>query len=324
MCHPTKASAATASQMAFDPEIKCCTYVPVLPNFLVGMILEDIDPAAADGRESVRRRITSGVGVTPLGLQPDSHYTLIYKHAGGELFGRSPGLRCPHFISAAGGLCGIWRHRNAVCATWFCKHERGAVGKRYWDAMLQVLTTVERHLSLWAAAELGESVEDLGPALLPYYATMFGTVSSGWTESCAGGPSEFYRAAAKLVKALAWSQVQEIGGPELALVLGRLRAAYGALQSVELPDRLRLGPIATACRSDGNVALTGYNPSDMLIVSPSLAAALHAFDGRRQTSDVCQTVGERGSLTLDRTTVARLVDFGVLQPVPTPQTDEGP
>lgn len=39
----------------FDPTIKCCTYIPVLPNFLVGRILTDDDPAARPGRLAVEK-----------------------------------------------------------------------------------------------------------------------------------------------------------------------------------------------------------------------------------------------------------------------------
>jgi hypothetical protein len=319
MCPPTNAQAATASLTVFSPDAKCCTYLPTLPNFLVGMILADEDPQAAAGRESVQQRIALGVGVTPLGIQAGPHFTLIYKHAADGLFGRSPGLRCPHFLAAGGGLCGIWRHRNAVCSTWFCKYERGDVGKKYWESMLHLLTMVERHLSLWAASSLGESVKDLGPALLPYYATVFEPTSSRWTGGRTGSPSEFYREAAKLVNELTWAQVQDIGGPELALLVGRLRAAHGALQRAEAPDRLRLGTVTTSSRPDGNVALMGYSPHDMLVVSASLAEALNRFDGRHWTSEVCKELENRPGVTIDHPTLVRLVDFGVLQPVPTPR-----
>src|SRR5512134_3109981 len=53
----------------FNPQSKCCTYLPRLPNFLVGMILKDQDPAMTSGRASVETRLQAGLGVTPLGLE---------------------------------------------------------------------------------------------------------------------------------------------------------------------------------------------------------------------------------------------------------------
>jgi hypothetical protein len=316
MCKPTSANAATASLMQFDPATKCCTYVPTLPNFLVGQILNDDDPAAIAGRASIERRIAAGVGVTPLGLQADPQYALIYKHAAGELFGRTAGLRCPHYLPADGGQCGIWRYRNGVCATWFCKYERGRVGKRFWDALLQLLTMVERHLSLWAAGELGESIDSLGPALLPYYATALPAPTSSWSQRWASRPQGFYRESARLVDPLTWTQIREIGGPELTLVVGHLRAAYGAVQTDEVPEYLRLGAVGSGPRDDSTTVLTGYNPNDMLLLPKPLADALEQFDGRRLTDRVSAEIGSQVGTSLDRATMRRLVDFDVLVPVP--------
>jgi hypothetical protein len=321
MCQPTAAKAATASLKGFDPGTKCCTYLPTLPNFLVGLVLNDDDPAAVAGRASVERRIAAGIGVTPLGLQSDPHHALIYKHAGGGLFGRVPELRCPHYLPAEGGACGIWRHRNAVCATWFCKFERGRIGERFWDALLHLLTTVERHLGLWAAAGLGESIDGLGWALLPYYATTFNGPGSGWTERWAGRPEAFYQESARLVQPLTWSQVREIGGPELALVVGHLRAAYGAMQADEVPGYLRLGAVGSAAQVGGNAALTGYNPNDMLLLPTRLADLLDRFDGRRPTDEVRAEIASQLETSLDRATLRRLVDFGVLVAMPAPEAN---
>lgn len=319
MCRPTNATAATASLTEFDADTKCCTYVPTLPNFLVGMVLGDDDPAAAAGRESVERRIARAVGVTPLGLQADPQYTLIYKHAGGELFGRSPGLQCPHFLSTAGGLCGIWRHRNAVCATWFCKYERGKIGRRFWEALRQLLMLAERHLALWAATELGEPIAALGPSLLTYYATMLPAPESTWSQRWAGHAQEFYRASARLVEPLSWNQVSEIGGPELSLLAGQLRAAFGALQANDVPDYLRLVATGSMSPQEGNRALIGYSTLDLPILQSSVADALPLFDGRRPTDQVCTEVD--GNTPLDHTMIRRLIDFEVLAPTKYPDSE---
>lgn len=55
----------------------------------------------------------------------------------------------PHYLDEAGGRCGIWKHRKGVCATWFCKHSRGATGRRFWAMLDQLLATVERELTRW-------------------------------------------------------------------------------------------------------------------------------------------------------------------------------
>src|SRR6516162_3798236 len=58
-----------ANDQGFNPEVKCCSFMPHLWNFLVGGVLED-DQADPVGRTSVEARIDRGVAVTPLGLGP--------------------------------------------------------------------------------------------------------------------------------------------------------------------------------------------------------------------------------------------------------------
>src|SRR5206468_1973039 len=71
--------APQTSGFFFDPQTKCCTYVPELPNFLVGRILADSDPAAARGRATLEKRFESGVAVTPLGIGRSPTFRLLYQ-----------------------------------------------------------------------------------------------------------------------------------------------------------------------------------------------------------------------------------------------------
>src|SRR4029077_8749799 len=105
---------AGAAHYYFDPVIKCCTYIPELPNFLVGRILSDNDPAAQFGRTTVEKRIKDGIAVTPLGLAQPPVFSLLYRSSE-QSFGRSSSLRCPHYIED-GGRCGVWRNRDSTCA----------------------------------------------------------------------------------------------------------------------------------------------------------------------------------------------------------------
>jgi hypothetical protein len=60
----------------FNPATRCCTYFPELPNFLVGRILVDDDPALAAGRARVEASLES-VTCTPRGLHPPAAQQLI-------------------------------------------------------------------------------------------------------------------------------------------------------------------------------------------------------------------------------------------------------
>src|SRR5271169_4910931 len=67
MC-PPKGAAVGSQSYYFDPNVKCCTFVPNLHNFLVGRIVSDDAPTAWPGRMTVEKRIKERVAVTPLGL----------------------------------------------------------------------------------------------------------------------------------------------------------------------------------------------------------------------------------------------------------------
>jgi hypothetical protein len=150
---PTPGVSSNDADRFFHPETKCCTYVPVLPNFLVGRILADVDPALASGKATVTERLESGVAVTPLGIGKPLLFSLIYQQAGTTVFGKSRLLRCPHYHEDSGG-CGVWRHRPSVCSTWFCKHVRGAIGQPLWASLHRLLTAVEHTLTQWCVFQL--------------------------------------------------------------------------------------------------------------------------------------------------------------------------
>ena len=116
MCVKGDGRTPTASYF-FEPEMKCCVYQPSLPNFLAGRSV---------GVDTVRARIEAGIGVGPLVLERPPSYDLVHRHTINAA-GRTKALRCPHFVTAD-GTCGIWENRDALCATWFCRHVRGRTG----------------------------------------------------------------------------------------------------------------------------------------------------------------------------------------------------
>jgi hypothetical protein len=203
--------AAASTDRFFHPETKCCTYLPRLPNFLVGRVLADDDPALSAGRASVRARIAAGVAVTPLGLGQTPEFHALFSS---ESFGHEPTLRCPHYVESTGG-CGIWRHRNAVCSTWFCKLVRGATGHRFWMALKDLLREVERTLSLWAALELGIGADELARLLAPAEEERVRRAPRGTFGRWQGREEELYEACAARVSTLTWQELAALCGPKV-------------------------------------------------------------------------------------------------------------
>src|SRR5262245_22308800 len=87
MCVHADERPGSGGTLFFNPQVKCCSYLPELPNFLVGGVLIDKDPAFQKGRASVEARLEAKVEVTPFGMGQFPSYSLLYANA--DAFGRS-------------------------------------------------------------------------------------------------------------------------------------------------------------------------------------------------------------------------------------------
>jgi hypothetical protein len=310
----------------FNPHTKCCTYMPDLPNFLVGRSLADEDPLALRGRATVEARIATRAAVTPLGLRRPRPYNLLYRSST-DAFGHSLAMRCPHYIDEQGGLCGVWKNRNAMCSTWFCKHVRGALGQHFWKSIYRVLFTLERTLASWCVFELDpgrESLErlfpssngnapelDLDPFELDGTADPYG-YQALWGRFT-GREAEFYRACAERVSKLSFKEVLVISGAELRTAAHLARLAYAELVSDDLPETLQLGPFHVVSSDCETMRVSTYSDYDPLEIPRALADLLHRFDGR-PVSTVLETIATGDNVDLDPATVRKLADFKILQP----------
>lgn len=131
-------------------KVRCCTYHPFFPSYLLGRMLQD--PEAAP---RVRARISRGVGVGPLGIEPGQAWLRRF-HA--TPFGTDLRLRCPLWVEGEWG-CSAWPLRPIRCRTWFCSHAEGEAGASAWTALDAVLHREERVLCEEIAARLGSRGE---------------------------------------------------------------------------------------------------------------------------------------------------------------------
>jgi hypothetical protein len=293
MCPPPGAAADGAY---FRPDVKCCTYHPRLPNYLVGALLADDDPALAEGRRRVERVIAGRIGITPRWVAPPRKSRVIYHAARRSSFGRSLLLRCPYYEQEQ-GLCTIWRWRETDCSTFFCKYTAGAAGQTFWRALNGYLHGVQRRLAEHAArtvaphlveptVEAGElTVEDLEDRPPDAYPEIWGE----W----AGREAELYRACREVVAALdagGFAAIAEGDGQ-----LAHLQGCHQAMVAPSLPERLAPNPALTTAPHAAGLVVSTYSDYDPLVVSPALFEVIQRFSA-------AETVAE---------TRARLADEGV-------------
>jgi len=310
----------------FQPTTKCCTFLPELHNFLVGNALDDADGLPA-GTASLERRIDAGVAVTPLGLGRSRSYMLVYDDGGNLVFGRARGLRCPHYIEDQGGLCGVWKHRDSSCATWFCKHTRGASGQALWQAIQRVLRIAEGDLAWWCVRELGLDATSVRHLLELQARTKKPRTNASEIDGNAediereklwgpwrGREREFFRKCGEKVRVLAWSDVVEICGPSLGLAVDVMHSLVKGTKVPGLPERLALKQFMVTALRDEQATITTYSPYDPLLVPAALLELLDAFDGRA-TNEVLDGLARDHNVELEPAFVQRLIDFGILEPV---------
>ena len=314
----------------FDPVIKCCSYVPVLHNFLAGRILSDEDPAAEPGRLTVQKRIEERVAVTPLGLGHPPVFSLLYASSN-NAFGRSRNLRCPHYLEDT-GRCGVWRHRESTCATWFCKHVRGSVGYTFWHQSLhQLLMCVENDLARWSVLELGLGNDALRNLLAADSKSQTDGITGEAIDNKVDRESyrrlwgkwldhevEFFGECSRLVNHLSWNDVLVVTGPEVRAWARLTQDAYRDLTSCDIPSSLKAGPMHLVRITRDVARVSTYSAFDPVEIPTAVMESLHYFDGRR-TDDALASIAAEKSIRLDPSLVSKMVDFGLL--VPSDQPD---
>jgi hypothetical protein len=300
-----------ASELAFEPTTKCCTFLPSLPNFQVGLALAEVD---SPGRATVIQRLHARDAVTPLGLGRSAAFSDSYA-ANPSWFGRNPQIKCPHYL--ADGRCGVWKFREATCATWFCKHDRGVVSKKFWRALQRLLSRIEDELSYWCTQQLGADTELVrqiyeggeGGATIIDASSDPRAVWGPWS----GREEELYRAAATLVEPMGWVDVARIAGPGLADEADELVESLEALESQDLPARMGSGEVRLIQIGETTGWVSGYSEFDPRELPLEVLDVIPDVEGL--TVEEVQTLAERRGLTLEAREIRELLDFEFLLPM---------
>lgn len=163
------------ARITYLPHLKCCTFQPNLPNFLVGALITEFEKR----RESWFHEMLKSEGALPLGLRPPMEYRRKFLSRGPRDFGRREDLLCTFYDRETGG-CRIWRHRGSVCTSFFCRSDLGPRGLRFWSLFGDYLHHVEMCLAEEALVHLDFTPRDLSRQLDALIAPKKKTGSSLW------------------------------------------------------------------------------------------------------------------------------------------------
>lgn len=281
----------------FDPDTKCCTYHPTLPNFLAGAILSDPRPELAEGAERLRAKIEKGIGITPQWLSAPRKTMVLMEASRSYAFGRSKTLLCPYFDE---GKCTIWHHRESVCSTFYCKYSGGVAGYNFWDAYKKYMFRVEIALSEQAVKEIDPTLkepkvprlkmtlEDLEDRAPDEYAGYWGK----WI----GREEQFYIACYDWLKAMTPERFAELvtdtqRGTEL---IGTVKTRYEELARPKLLPMLVKNKRIQEAETDGGVVVSTYSRYDPFFMSTTLKNVVNEFrEGETVTETLARLKSEK-------------------------------
>lgn len=129
----------------YEPDLKCCTFHPFIPNFMVGAVFAEEKESEAAARDLLRDKIKRREYSLPIGMTAPLKYQFEFHAREKQDFGNKREFLCPYYQKET-DRCGVWRHRGAVCTTFFCKSVHGKPGLTFWKQFGDYLSYIEMSL----------------------------------------------------------------------------------------------------------------------------------------------------------------------------------
>lgn len=148
----------------YKENLKCCTFHPFLPNYLVGQILLDQKARPTFITQTLQHKISKRQYVLPLGIVAPVAYQVEFNELKSKQFGKREDWLCPYYDRAL-NVCGVWRNRGSVCTSFYCHSSKGSKGKNFWKVALDYLSYVEMVLCEEALVHLDFSPRQVSDLL---------------------------------------------------------------------------------------------------------------------------------------------------------------
>jgi Fe-S-cluster containining protein len=287
----------------YRPDVKCCSYYPKLPNYLVGGLLADTNPALDEGRRRIRDRIQSRVAVAPQALFIPKRYSLLHKYGMPQSYGRVSSMLCPYYIKE-GGLCSIWKFRDAVCSTYFCKTMAGKEGVKFWKVLRAYLNQTQETLSWYALYKLNWDVESIWDYLnnleaaslqiddLDEIAPPEESYKKIWKD-WVGKEEEFYRECFNIVSTLTREDFDRLSGINEKVILNWLKEKHNNVMSPKIPRVLRKNPEMLAYPMPDGASYGIKTDVGFFTILAALHDVLNLFDGAKTIDEIRKLVFEK-------------------------------
>lgn len=124
----------------YREDLKCCTFHPFIPNYMVGALLSDENAVAA--HQVFKGKIERREYALPIGMVAPVAYQVPFNNRAEGEFGQREDWLCPYYNREKNN-CNVWRNRGVVCTTFFCQSSYGGMGLEFWNKMNDYLWYVE-------------------------------------------------------------------------------------------------------------------------------------------------------------------------------------
>lgn len=227
----TKATCSNCNWKFYQPSLKCCTYEPYLPNYLVGGIFESASTSES-ALKALRTKIDKRICSLPIGMTASVKYQVAFNAREPQDFGNKSEWLCPYYNRELQN-CGVWKYRGAVCSTYYCQSDRGQSGIELWEELSSYLTYVEMAIMEDVLVHLDFSPRQISDCLV-YINRQEGSPAEMKTDSLPlskakklwngyfDNQEEFFRKTYKIVKAYDKKRFKEAMGETGAEIEDRL------------------------------------------------------------------------------------------------------
>jgi hypothetical protein len=226
---------------------------------------------------------------------------------------------CSYYDEPSGGRCTIWRHREAVCSTFFCKHDAGKASDDFWMASKRLLGKTELVLARAAVAAVSADVAE--PSFPPLKLTVEDLEDrapdpaeyASWWGPWAGREEDFYVACHAHVAKLAPADLEQllaaVEGPKL---VADAEQTYTTLTTPRLPERLVPNPQMRTTKAEAGVVVTTYSIFDSMQLTPDLFEVVHQFGPKETVAETRARLQKEYDVTIPDELLVALLNHEIL------------
>lgn len=213
----------------YDADLKCCTFWPFIPNYVVGEILSSTEEKYKEAQKLILKHIENHHWNFPMGLVAPAEYQVDFKKNKKKVFGRDEAFLCPYY-SKANNNCSLWLYRGSVCTIFFCESSYGKSGHEFWQQFENYFSYLEMGLSQEVLVYKDFSPRDVNVQIEYLMVDQKVKITRDkykkiWKHFY-GREKDFYIQAAEFVNKMPTSQVKEILGETGVEIKKKMLAAF--------------------------------------------------------------------------------------------------